>query len=233
MSEILSGIYSIINDLNGHQYIGSSIDIYRRFKEHKYYLHNGKHHSTYLQNAWDKYGENSFSFNILKVVERKENLIAIEQEFLSRLQPEYNIFKICCNSPQGTKHSKEHCQKISDTLKGHKHSEESKKKMSFSHRGEKLSEEHTRKIVISKIGKHPSDNTKNKIKESQLKYYANGGKARNKRAVARFSKGGVYISQYDSLADAGRNTNIQYNSISMCASGKIKSAGGYIWKYIG
>ncbi len=87
----ISGIYEIKNTLNNHRYIGSSVDIKNRWSFHKYCLKRDKHHSSYLQNAWNKYGKKHFEFNILEVCEPiKDTILAIEQKYLD-LKPEYNI----------------------------------------------------------------------------------------------------------------------------------------------
>ena len=57
-------IYKIINVENGHFYVGSTIEIEKRKKRHFKDLKDGRHHSMYLQRAYDKYGENSFRFII-------------------------------------------------------------------------------------------------------------------------------------------------------------------------
>jgi group I intron endonuclease len=52
--------------INHKKYVGQSIDIYRRWKDHKHELNGNRHHNVYLQRAWDKYGENNFDFCILE-----------------------------------------------------------------------------------------------------------------------------------------------------------------------
>lgn len=64
--KVVCGIYCIENLVNCKKYIGQSIDIYRRWRCHRNALNGNRHHNTYLQRAWDKYGENSFNFYILE-----------------------------------------------------------------------------------------------------------------------------------------------------------------------
>jgi predicted GIY-YIG superfamily endonuclease len=56
------GVYIINNKLNGHNYIGSSINIKQRFAQHKSTLRHNTHRNQHLQNAWNKYGEENFDF---------------------------------------------------------------------------------------------------------------------------------------------------------------------------
>lgn len=75
------GIYSIANKTNGKMYIGQSKDIEKRFRQHKNHLNKNTHVNQHLQNAWDKYGEHSFNFNILLVCPEHE-LDTEEQKFI-------------------------------------------------------------------------------------------------------------------------------------------------------
>lgn len=63
------GIYKITNMVNNKCYIGQSIDINRRFKEHQNGLNKKVGHNPYFQNAWDKYGEENFAFEIIEEVD--------------------------------------------------------------------------------------------------------------------------------------------------------------------
>lgn len=92
-----SGIYKIRNRLNGKYYVGSSIDIdgvCGRFYHHKYKLVNNCHHSQKLQNAWNKYGESNFIFEIIELTP-ESTLEEIEQRYLDIAKKEishvYNI----------------------------------------------------------------------------------------------------------------------------------------------
>lgn len=96
-----SGVYAITNTINGHRYIGSSTNISKRWVEHKRMLRANKHHSVYLQRAWNKYGESAFLFELLRVVNGRDNCIIAEQEYIDSLRPEYNIAPKAI-SPGGT-----------------------------------------------------------------------------------------------------------------------------------
>ena len=56
------GVYAIRNTQNGKMYIGESIDIEKRWKNHQEDLDNGNHHSKYDKfyvpdNIYDKFKE--------------------------------------------------------------------------------------------------------------------------------------------------------------------------------
>lgn len=51
------------------------------------------------------------------------------------------------------------------------------------------------------------------------------------RAVVQYSKSGEYIAEYPSQKHASEATGVASRHISSCCTGKIKSAGGYVWKH--
>jgi group I intron endonuclease len=72
-------VYEIRNILNNKVYIGSSIHLEKRFKEHKNSLIRESHHNKHLQRAWNKYGVDKFEFRILELVQDKNSLLKREQ----------------------------------------------------------------------------------------------------------------------------------------------------------
>lgn len=86
-------IYMIRNTVNGNTYIGSSINFKSRKREHINDLIKNKHHSIALQRAFNKYGSESFCFEILEHVPNRENLINREQHYMDTMNPKYNICK--------------------------------------------------------------------------------------------------------------------------------------------
>lgn len=78
-----SGIYQIRNLNNGRVYVGSAKLFSARQYKHVTTLRKGTHHNKFLQNDFNKCGEDSFIFEVLELVEgeQPQRLLA-EQKFL-------------------------------------------------------------------------------------------------------------------------------------------------------
>ncbi len=115
-----SGIYIIKNLVNGKVYVGSSVNLHRRWVVHKYRLKANKHHSIKLQNSWNKYGSDAFEFITIQLC-KKENLITEEQYWIDWFDSYligYNCTPKAANSNFGAKHSEETKKINSDLRKG-------------------------------------------------------------------------------------------------------------------
>ena len=109
------GIYLIFNLVSGKRYVGSSINIYNRFHEHIHILKRNEAHNKHLQNSWNKYGEESFVFQVLEYCEPKVQFER-EQYYIDLIKPEYNLtLNVVANT--GHKVEEETKKKISNTLK--------------------------------------------------------------------------------------------------------------------
>lgn len=80
----LSGIYKITNKINGKFYIGSSNSIFYRWLNHASDLTNGNHTNYKLQRAFNKYGLESFSFDVIEL-HPGEGLNKREQYYLDTM----------------------------------------------------------------------------------------------------------------------------------------------------
>lgn len=156
-----SGIYAIVHKETGRAYIGSAVRFSHRWGVHKHELRNNKHGSAYLQNTWNKYGEDAFEFCILEHVEDKARLIEREQVYLSVL----GHFNICpvAGSRFGSSASLATREKISKALMGRKLSKESIEKRSAKRRGQKRSTESTARSAAARRGKPLSQEHKDKL----------------------------------------------------------------------
>lgn len=66
------GIYYIKNLIDGKIYIGQSVNIEKRWKEHIQALKSKNHRNNYLQNVYNKYGEKELEHKIILVCEKEE-----------------------------------------------------------------------------------------------------------------------------------------------------------------
>ncbi len=60
------GVYKITCMVNNKIYIGSSKNIYQRWKDHNNDLINKRHINSHLQKDWNKYGKDNFKFEIVE-----------------------------------------------------------------------------------------------------------------------------------------------------------------------
>lgn len=105
-----SGIYKIINKLNGKYYVGSSKALSRRWVEHKRMLNQNKHYCAHLQRAWNKYNPDSFEFHIIQLTS-PDNRVLEEQKELDRASKDllYNTSYIAAGpTTWKSKFGKEH-----------------------------------------------------------------------------------------------------------------------------
>lgn len=131
-----SGIYAIINRTANKVYVGSAVSVKQRWHLHRSHLRRGISNSRRLQSAWNKHGEEAFSFYMLEAVE-KSRLIEREQLWIDGLMA-------------ANPHIGYNIRENAGSMLGFKHSDETLRRMSKGHAGVKrgpISKEHQRKMV--------------------------------------------------------------------------------------
>ena len=133
MKEIISAVYKIVNTVTGDFYIGSSRNVKRRWAQHKCPSVWKKHPNNPMYKDMQKYGVESFSFQILVPV-LPEYLTQVEQEFIEMLNPTYNN-----NNAKGwdTEQYKETNRKYKQSEKGKKAIRKANRKYQQSEKGRK------------------------------------------------------------------------------------------------
>jgi len=109
------GVYKITCTKNDRFYIGQSRNISNRFHEHLRSLRCNRHFNFHMQRCYNKYGEESFVFEILKYCNESE-VIQIEYELLQEYKNDILSMNICTEaraSRQGCKNSDSHRKKCS------------------------------------------------------------------------------------------------------------------------
>lgn len=178
----MRGIYAIRNVINERVYIGKSIHLEKRKLAHFSELRKGKHGNEPLQNAFNKYGEENFIFEILLEDDSFEDdeLYHIEKMYIllfeaDRHKKGYNIapggkggfskwtdeqrkrrsiqYSGKGNPFYGKKHSAETIQKkVSNTDYSFTQTPEHRNKLSEAMKGRIFSVEHSRNKSLAQMG---------------------------------------------------------------------------------
>lgn len=180
------GIYKIQNKINGKVYIGQTKEVERRFRQHLRSLRSNSHFNPHLQRAWNSYGEENFSFDL--VDDFTEQLSDADPNTMEKVLDKAEKLWISYYKATDEKHG----YNLStggdgatllgpyNGMFGRNHSESSKKLMSQHRRGKcqgkdnprygkKLSEATKKKISLANRGRTPSEETRRKMSESAKK----------------------------------------------------------------
>lgn len=171
-----SGIYKIVNLVNGKYYIGSAVNLGKRKLNHWSDLRTNKSRSPYLQRAWNKHGEKNFRFRVLFFCEPNDTLL-YEQRCLDILCPfdrrGYNI-RINAESALGikwTKRQRMNYRKARLGIPTKKRSAETRKRMSEGAKNRPpVSDETRRRLSESHKGQIPAHKGKKFPAVSRGKY---------------------------------------------------------------
>lgn len=102
----LPGIYRITCKENGKVYVGSSVDVTDRWKNHLIDLILNRHHNKDIQDDFHRYGYPSFTFEIITFVKDVSKLKEIEQSEIDKVfdrRLRYNKATACAKKGIGSK----------------------------------------------------------------------------------------------------------------------------------
>lgn len=209
-------IYGWYNTLTDMWYIGQTIHPEGRFKTHVDWAINKKDNNRF-HNALRKYGLDKFVYCVLEDNVLKENLNLKEIEWIEYYDSFHSGYNLTSGGDTNYIISNEIRKKLSESHKGKKtwnsgktniYSDETKRKQSESHKG---------KIPWNK-GIPMNEEAKKKLIES------------NKKKVNKYDLNGNFIETYSSMTEAIKQ-NTKCTALGAVCMGKVKQAGGFIWKY--
>lgn len=131
--EVEGGVYCIYTDFDKRVYIGSSLNLNKRFKQHINGLKNNSHRNSHLQNFVSKYGVDKLKFKVLEKCSMDELLV--KEQFYIDNYDNVNLFNI---------------SKIAGKVEM---TDEVRKKISESSKGKIISKQQREKARINGLGK--------------------------------------------------------------------------------
>lgn len=246
----MRAIYRIRNVINGKIYIGSSVNLKKRWYEHRRQLCNGDHGNHYLQASWKKYGEEAFLFEIVEECDHLDDAAMLDREqwHLDNsgcLKNGYNIrprADATTHSPEsiekcrlariGKKRKPETIARMRASMLGKKHSDETKEKISRSGAGRicgPCSPEKKEKLRQANLGKKQSQETRDKCRAAQVRINLT---SKFRKPIEQIDQNsGDVIATFPSINSAVRATNTDRTALSQCCSGRNKTANGFVWRY--
>lgn len=166
MAKEEQGLYLIRNLSNDKFYIGSSIRLITRIKQHGMDLRRNDHSNPWLQRAFN----NGHKLQVLLIpVMDGVNIREIEQKAIEQAKQTNAIYNVAVDTRTpmlGRKHSEEALKKLSEAHKGFKHSDESKERMSNAHKGKSFSDEFKEKCRQRMLGHTPSEETRKRLSDA-------------------------------------------------------------------
>ena len=235
-------IYVHINKTNGKMYVGlTSKNPEDRWK-------NGRNYKgcSYFNNAINVYGWDGFDHEIVANNLTEQEALHFEELLIRELNttnPDYG-YNIRFGG-EYSPHSEETKEKMSCAAKGRIFSDEWRNSLSVAAKGKKMSEDARKKMSIAKLGnpawnkgEHFSEETRNKMRESAKNRPVISDETRKKKSEifknrplpdGMNSSITVYSPEldmsFDSMRQAGNFVGVGTNAISMCCSGRHKTAG--------
>ena len=199
-------VYQHKNLRNGKSYIGmTSLEPKKRWKSGNGYKNQPKMWSDIQNSDWNT----DWEHNIIGKFEDKQEALNVEEMFIWLFNSTNDGYNISSYGNSHYERTEEHKRKISEANTGKHFSEEHKKKISESKTRKHLSEEHKKRVSASMTGNHNSPT----------------------KPVLQFSKTRELIAEYPSTREAERYTGCNQGSICKCCKGRLKTCGGFIWRY--
>lgn len=254
----MKGIYKITNLSNNKVYIGQSDRLNEREREHFYRLGRNEHHNDHLQKSYNKHGKSNFIFEEIEITDDLDNreIYWINEYGGINSNLNYNMkdpLTMQWSDYIKVKQSKSTTGKNNSNY-GRKWTQEQKNDLSLKRKGITLENRIGKdkadlakeKMSKSQIGRKHPEEVKNKIRKANVgdknPAYGMGerqigdknpmwGKAnKNRKPVQQYTKDGVFVKEFEYLAQV-LDDGFHIGNVGSVCNGKLKSAGGFVWKF--
>jgi len=231
-----SGIYMCTCKTTGKAYMGLSNDVKLRKTQHLSELRYNYHYNKYLQHAFNKYGENDFTWTILEYCD--ESILSGREIYWINY---YNMFadgynaNMCGIHNRGYERTPEYREALSKILKEswandiNRHKNLSKRMRGKSNpmygKTGKLNPAYGADRSGANCGMYGKKHTEHAKELNRQKHLGFNNKM--SKAVLCIETNELFASQLE----ASRAKNCDNTTINKCCKGVKKTCGGYHWRY--
>jgi len=225
-------IYTIFNTTNRKMYVGSTINLKKRWYNHKRELNKNIHKNQYLQNSWNKHGEDSFVFMVVENIKQGDDILKREAYWINKFDSFNNGYNL-----------------VEDPSTGDPKAlyEIDPKTMTITREIPHIIDNHMRHVAHNYSTTQSSNNyyTKDGLiycyqedydKKRIVKIYSS--KKNGSKIVYQFTKEDILIKQYKSCTEAAESIYTDQSKlthvikrISACCRGEKKTYKGFKWSY--
>lgn len=245
-------IYKITNKINNMVYIGSSIDVERRWRQHKEASINEKdHHYNYpLMKDFRKFGIDNFQFEIIDTLSNWQSMIEAEHNW---------IIKENCVVPNGYNQTTNTDSPMFDSAIAKKMSDTKRKKYgkrvceidennnilhiwdSLAEAGEDTALDRfkisavcsgTRLTTGNRIFRFLNEENQIIIPEQKINQVQSNRITKSSKKVIKLNENDEELQIYDTIALAAADNGCDASGISKVCNGKRNKCGGFKWKYL-
>ena len=244
-------IYKITNQKNGMVYIGSSIEVERRWRQHKEASINEKdHHYNYpLMIAFREFGIANFTFEVIDTLPDYQAMIKAEHDW---------IVKENCVIPNGYNQTRQTDSPLLDPAIAKKMSDTKRAKY-----GKRVCEIDENKNILEIWNSIAEAGEKTGLDRFKISDVCNGKRlttgnrvfrfldeanniiipiekvnqtqsnriTKSSKKVVKMTLNGEILKVYDSIALASADTGCDSSSISKVCNGQRNKCGGFKWQY--
>lgn len=247
---MIIGIYMIKNLSNNKVYIGQSVNINKRWNDHKSKLENNKHENLHLQGAYNQYGQDCFEFSIICECEEKD-LNRKEKFYINKYRsymPEYGY-----NLTKGGDSEYEFSEDIIEKMRK-SHEYEYVPVVQFSRDKTMVAKYNSLSEASRSVGGTPSG-----VRNCAVTFSTGAGRSKTYKGyiwvfeedLDRFNQidintylhkvtsfpvnkyeypSGKYVCTYSTVADAADSNNVSPDVISMCVRGVQNRSGDFTYR---
>ncbi len=239
-----SGVYAIVNKINGKRYVGKSNNIERRWSDHIRLLRKDtkpKDCNRHLYSSFKKYGENNFGFEYLESFDVYDDALLSEAELFwidlfGTLNRDFG-YNLRLDTRTKCIVSQETRDIISENNKGNNNP-------NFNNKWSDYQKQNASEIAkkLHQSGVYSSEETRIKHSESSKKFWKENpdkkesmgrkvSEIKSKFYFEQYTKSGEFVKRWNSISEIKKeHPNYHVIAIYSCCNGHKKTYRGFVWK---